>query len=320
MKIFISWSGERSHAVAQALRDWLPDVVQALEPWLSSTDIDAGTRWTTEIATKLEATSFGVLCLTRDNTNAPWVLFEAGALSKMLESSRVCPYVVDFELSELRPPLNQFHAVQATKGGTLVLLQSINRALGERALSDGRLLNAFERYWPDLKTKLEALPADSENSEESRSDRVLLLEMLDLLKVVARRDEQRESYERAILGTMLTSHSSVLNSGVMRNNLHSREETDIARAIAASEAVRVRGQDVIISRAGEPEFDEPITIEDVRVAIQETCGLLSPFSLEMDAPIRTAGIYPVVVRLHPDVSVPMKVWALFDREDDELPD
>lgn len=44
MKIFISWSGPKSGAVAKALREWLPLVVNAFEPFLSSDDIDKGTR------------------------------------------------------------------------------------------------------------------------------------------------------------------------------------------------------------------------------------------------------------------------------------
>lgn len=32
MKVFISWSGERSQALAQALRDWLPLVLHFVEP------------------------------------------------------------------------------------------------------------------------------------------------------------------------------------------------------------------------------------------------------------------------------------------------
>jgi hypothetical protein len=34
MKVFISWSGETSHAVAQTLRFWLPSVLQYVEPYV----------------------------------------------------------------------------------------------------------------------------------------------------------------------------------------------------------------------------------------------------------------------------------------------
>lgn len=93
MKIFISWSGSMSQAIAEALHDWLPRVIQAVQPWLSSTNIDKGARWSDDIAAQLEETKFGLICLTRENLEAPWILFEAGALSKTLDRTYVCPYL-----------------------------------------------------------------------------------------------------------------------------------------------------------------------------------------------------------------------------------
>jgi TIR domain len=91
MKIFISWSGDRSRLIAEALRDWLRLVIPRSEPWLSKDDIRKGTRWSTELATILEQAQFGIICLTPDNIDRPWILFEAGALSKALTNAYVCP-------------------------------------------------------------------------------------------------------------------------------------------------------------------------------------------------------------------------------------
>ena len=73
VKVFISWSGDTSLKVAQLLRDWLPYVINAIEPYVSSEDIDKGARWSTDIAKELEDSTFGILCVTRDNLNAPWL-------------------------------------------------------------------------------------------------------------------------------------------------------------------------------------------------------------------------------------------------------
>jgi hypothetical protein len=45
MKVFISWSGERSQILAQKLYEWVPMVLQSVTPWLSQADIAAGDRW-----------------------------------------------------------------------------------------------------------------------------------------------------------------------------------------------------------------------------------------------------------------------------------
>src|SRR4051794_24089834 len=65
--VFISWSGFLSQQVALVLRDWLLCVIQAVEPYVSSEEIGKGTRWTDDVATRLEHSRFGILCLTPDS-------------------------------------------------------------------------------------------------------------------------------------------------------------------------------------------------------------------------------------------------------------
>jgi len=159
MKVFLSWAGERSKAVASALRQWLPDVIQDAEPWLSASDIDAGARWSRRIQDELAASAFGVICLTRTNQLSPWILFEAGALAKTIEDAFVCPYLVDLAPSDLESgPLTQFQAKRATESDTLELVRSMNKAQGAAALGDDKVERAFRRWWPDLNAALENLP------------------------------------------------------------------------------------------------------------------------------------------------------------------
>ena len=110
MKVFLSWSGDLSHKVAVVLRDWLPSVIQSIEPYVSSEDIDKGARWSTDIAKELEASAFGVLCVTQENLESPWLNFEAGALSKTVDKSRVCPFLYGVKRSEIKGPLLQFQS------------------------------------------------------------------------------------------------------------------------------------------------------------------------------------------------------------------
>src|SRR6476660_2121519 len=91
MKVFLSWSGETSKQAATALYEWLPTIMQTVRPYMSAESIDKGERWSIDIAKQLEETNYGVICVTPENKEAAWILFEAGALSKSIERARVSP-------------------------------------------------------------------------------------------------------------------------------------------------------------------------------------------------------------------------------------
>src|ERR1044072_1981215 len=170
MKVFLSWSGERSQAIAEALRDWLPKVIQAVHPWMSAIDIERGARWSSDIAGELEQTSFGILCLTPENLDAAWIHFEAGALSKTLQKTFVCPYLFELDPADLKGPLVQFNAAKANKEDTKKLVFSINDAqpvpLGKTTIEE-----SFEVWWPKLQESFGTLPRVQSQVKFERPDR-----------------------------------------------------------------------------------------------------------------------------------------------------
>lgn len=186
LKVFISWSKPRGRAVAEALRDWLPTVIQSVMPWMSAADIDAGARWLQDIMTELQETDFGIICLTPENRDAPWLNFEAGALAKSIDHSRVCPYLLDLEGNQVTGPLAQYQATEASKEGTRKLVLGINRALGSEALPDERLIKTFNKFWPDLEEKLAAIVVPEEAPSPRRSQEEMITEILELVRAEAR--------------------------------------------------------------------------------------------------------------------------------------
>jgi TIR domain len=186
MKVFLSWSGPRSKAAALMLRQWLPDVIQSIEPWMSAEDIDAGARWNNELTNKLAETRCGIICLTKDNQLAPWVLFEAGALSKSIEKTFVIPYLIDLVPSDILPgPLTQFQTKRANKAETWELVRTLNGAL-DKPLTDEQLKRGFERCWQELETSLKDLPAATSHQAVTRSQGDMLIEVLDEVRRMAR--------------------------------------------------------------------------------------------------------------------------------------
>ena len=157
MKIFLSWSGDRSKAVASALRDWFKLFFgPVVDPWMSQHDIEAGERWSVEVAEELEECDFGIVCLTKENISAPWLVFEAGALSKKVSAGAVVPYLLDVEFGDLlKSPLGLFQGKKADRDETIEMVQSINARLAHPDDSR-RLSTLFEPLWPGLEEKLEA--------------------------------------------------------------------------------------------------------------------------------------------------------------------
>jgi TIR domain-containing protein len=156
MKVFLSWSGKTSREVAQALHDWLPFVIQAVKPFISTGDIDKGRRWSDVLATELNDTAYGILIVTPENFDKPWINFEAGAISKAVDKAYVSPFLFNIDPTRLVGPLSQFQATVNDPEDILRLLGSINSRLPpDQQLAFEVLNREFELLWPDLKAKLD---------------------------------------------------------------------------------------------------------------------------------------------------------------------
>ncbi|WP_259066329.1 toll/interleukin-1 receptor domain-containing protein [Mucilaginibacter sp. X4EP1] len=173
MKIFLSWSGDLSHKIAVELRDWLPFVIQSIQPYVSSEDIDKGTRWSIDIAKELEDSSFGILCVTPHNLEAPWINFEAGALSKAFNNSNVSPFLFGLKPSDLKKsPLLQFQSTLYDKKDFVKLILSINNALGKEKLDETKLKVTFDVWWETLRGKLDSyLPEATFTTANAEADK-----------------------------------------------------------------------------------------------------------------------------------------------------
>ena len=186
LKIFISWSGERSKAVASALKLFLSDFfLDDVQTWMSDHDIGAGARWNADLSLELDSSNFGILCVTPENLDAPWLLFEAGSLAKIVSAARVVPYRLNLAPTDLGYPLAQFQGVDADRQGTYKLLQSINNVRSDK-FAESKLARVFDRWWPDLEDQLVNLKASEIPTQVQRPDRVLLEEILQLLRTVVR--------------------------------------------------------------------------------------------------------------------------------------
>ncbi|HFD0314890.1 hypothetical protein PTR28_06240 [Serratia marcescens] len=109
---------------------------------------------------------YGVICLTKNNISAPWINFEAGALSKKVDKSKLSPFLFKIKPSEVTGPILQFqHTRSDDKEDILKLLSSINKQ-GDFLTSE-RLVNSFEQWWPTLDSELSKIVEPETETKEA---------------------------------------------------------------------------------------------------------------------------------------------------------
>lgn len=230
MKVFISWSGQRSKVVAEIFSDWLKCVIQASQPWISTRDIDRGAIWFSEINDKLKDVSVGVVCLTQENKNKPWILFETGALAKGLTTNRVCTFLIDLNPEDLQDPLAQFNHTTPNINSVWELTRTINACLLDKALDERILKQVFDTYWPQFENGFNNALKDNPPHEvvPPRTEQDILTEILNNTRTLNQRVRSLEASAGELnitsknssnitkkeLWKLNTQLDSILNSGI----------------------------------------------------------------------------------------------------------
>lgn len=185
MNIFISWSGVTSMLIAEKLKRFIPRIIQSAKPYYSP-DMDKGIKWEAELNEKLRECVVGLICLTKDNTEKPWILFEAGALSNRFESSKVCSIAFGIKKSEITRPLSTFQLTEFEKSDFLKLLKSINSSLETLAIDEIVLEESFDAFYPKFEEEVQEILKNGVNEEmdikPERSEKDILEEILDLVR------------------------------------------------------------------------------------------------------------------------------------------
>jgi hypothetical protein len=110
-------------------------------------------------------------------------MFEAGALAKHLDQSRVCPILFGHvETTDVRAPLVQFQATKFSKPDIRRLLDTVNSQCSEGQRESNVLDKVFETFWPQLEKDITRVLSEHKAPapQKIRSDRELLEEILNL--------------------------------------------------------------------------------------------------------------------------------------------
>jgi hypothetical protein len=172
-------------------------MIQDLKPFMSKHDLSSGVRWTEQLSKELEQSNFGIVCLTPDNLQSPWILFEAGALTKHVEGRACCLLLRGLSLADVSGPLSQFQNRMFSRAEFQKLLFDMNELI-DGSLDKANLQMIVDKWWPDLEEEVTAALADPALDapiEHKRDQSDMLEELLLLVRNIQRSLEARPTTE-----------------------------------------------------------------------------------------------------------------------------
>lgn len=149
-KIFISWSGEKSKQIASTFYDWFYNTFK-IEAWFSSKNIKIGELWEPKIQEALQQSTKGIFFITKENVFAPWINFEAGAISKGNPENFVCIIRVDSNEIPKESPLFHYQNTAFNKEGICELLNNI--LIDSPDYNEENFKKLFDTNWKEFYKK-----------------------------------------------------------------------------------------------------------------------------------------------------------------------
>ena len=195
-KVFISWSGEFSKEIAQAIYQWLPNVIQAIDPYISVEGLRPGQVWDAALLNDLRSTDFGILCVSNDNQGAKWLNFEAG-LFAAIEGRPVVPILVDLSPGRVSGPIGHFHAKKMAEKEFFDVICDIN-GICEDPLTKDRLEYAFKLQWPNLDESIGKIKRNYLDTTDQKPTQQLPIEsstesMVEEILLILRSQQRQQS-------------------------------------------------------------------------------------------------------------------------------
>ena len=181
MKIFIAWSKDTSGAIGNALRKWLMKISKKFTPIISTQDIALGSVWRTSLGEELTDADYGVLCVTEDNLESPWLCYEAGALGistashdKEEHKPRIAPILFgNVKASQVASPIQDFQSKPFTRDNMLALALDLTERYRDVSPNlnppDERDIERnFNASYEELESEIQAILKEAEETRIRR--------------------------------------------------------------------------------------------------------------------------------------------------------
>ena len=127
------------------MKHWLEDNIANLDVFVSH-EIGLGDDWKRFIDKKLINAEMGLLILTPENVNSPWVLFESGTIYK---TGRLFPFLCGRDKGNIEGPFQGINHAEFSKDGLVKLLVEINKH-SNYTLKNKNISGIVNSTWDDI--------------------------------------------------------------------------------------------------------------------------------------------------------------------------
>lgn len=180
-------------------------IQECSDPFLSS-NTDKGDPWFSTIDEALKTAKVGLVFITAENQNEPWLNFESGALITRLGDRRLCPVLVGLSKSDYAGPMKNLQLTDLSdKDDMMALLTTINSEC-DRPLGESVLRATFDREWPDLDAAV--IKAREEDTSGMTTPPRGLDEKVDEVLEIVRTLGSRSKSEPVPAATSSSSHEA----------------------------------------------------------------------------------------------------------------
>jgi hypothetical protein len=195
VKIFVSWSGDRSKSLATLLKTWMPNVLATAEIWLSDVDIQKGVQWMNAITAAASTSDAGLVVITPENVGSPWINFEAGAMVRSFGDERLCPLLLGLNKADLPTPLGGYNATAVESRDDF---EKLVLSLRPGEIPEPVARHAFAREWDAMNEQVQVLlrQKPEEDAPPARTEEDKIDEILDHIRSQARSERVQKHRSR----------------------------------------------------------------------------------------------------------------------------
>jgi hypothetical protein len=205
MKIYVSWSGELARRASEFLRSSLTQAFPELDVWMTGSDISPGMRWVDEIQNAVRTSDLAIVSVTKESRSSPWINFELGLL--VASGSRVVPWVIDLEPSELSGPLAQYQATHSLDGIVRVIVDVDPKSRPPKPARVAELSREFDEYIRHLTGRgSRGSTTRTANEWVDRLDAAVSASNVDELRSIRAAVAMQGSADLPLVRALLTAH------------------------------------------------------------------------------------------------------------------